>query len=64
AMPHTGNSYHTLGGYITDKIGDITKEKDSIIVGHLRLEVVDMDHVRVDKVMITRVNPEELEFQI
>lgn len=64
AMPQTGNSYHTLGGYITDKIGDIPKEKDSIIVGHLRLEVVDMDHVRVDKVMITRVNPEEPEFQI
>lgn len=63
-MPHTGNSYHTLGGYITNQIGDIPKVMDAVIVGNLRLEVVDMDHVRVDKVMITKVNQVEPEFQI
>ncbi|WP_172635922.1 hemolysin family protein [Desulfitobacterium dichloroeliminans] len=62
-MPYTG-SYHTLGGFITNHIGDIPKVTERVIVGNLRLEVVDMDHVRVDKVMITKVNREEPEFQI
>ncbi|MGE4272720.1 MAG: hemolysin family protein [Desulfitobacterium sp.] len=62
-MPYTGN-YHTLGGFITNEIGDIPKVTEKVYVDNLRLEVVDMDHVRVDKVMITKVNKEEPEYQI
>ncbi|WP_047983750.1 hemolysin family protein [Ornithinibacillus californiensis] len=46
---------HTLGGYITTYLGDIPKVGDFIQVEDLKIEVVDMDHVRVDKVMVTRV---------
>jgi putative hemolysin len=46
---------HTLGGYITTYLGDIPKVNDSIQIEHLKLEVVDMDHVRVDKVLITQL---------
>ncbi|WP_036688764.1 hemolysin family protein [Paucisalibacillus globulus] len=53
---------HTLGGYITTYLGDIPKVNDSIQVEDLKLEVVDMDHVRVDKVLVTRVElPEDEE---
>ncbi len=47
--------FHTLGGFITNQIGDIPKVKDTVRIGNLRLEVVDMDQFRVDKVMISRV---------
>jgi putative hemolysin len=49
---------HTLGGYITTYLGDIPKVGDFIEIEDLKLEVVDMDHVRVDKVMITRIEVE------
>ncbi len=52
---------HTLGGYITTYLGDIPKVSDTIQVEDLVLEVVDMDHVRVDKVMITRIEEEFIE---
>ncbi len=54
-----GNNFHTLGGFITVYLGDIPKVKDTVQVDHLLLEVVDMDHVRVDKVLITKLETEE-----
>lgn len=50
---------HTLGGYITTYLGDIPLTGDSITVEDFKLEVVDMDHVRVDKVMITKLEIDE-----
>ncbi|WP_212920393.1 hemolysin family protein [Ornithinibacillus bavariensis] len=52
---------HTLGGYITTYLGDIPKAGDFIEIENLKLEVVDMDHVRVDKVMITQMEVENAE---
>lgn len=56
-----GNNFHTLGGFITMSLGDIPKVKDTVEIENLILEVVDMDHVRVDKVLITRIeqDPED-----
>lgn len=51
--------FHTLGGFITNEIGDIPKERDTVQLGDLQFEVIDMDRVRVDKVLITRVGGEE-----
>lgn len=51
----SNKNFHTLGGFITNQIGDIPKVKDTVQVEDLVLEVVDMDHVRVDKVMISKV---------
>ena len=48
-------NFHTLGGFIINKIGYIPKTKDTIQVGDLQLEVVDMDRARVDKVLILKV---------
>ena len=48
-------NYHTLGGFIINKIGYIPKTKDKIQVGDLQLEVVDMDRARVDKVLISKI---------
>ncbi|GGA64531.1 hemolysin family protein [Ornithinibacillus halotolerans] len=52
---------HTLGGYITTYLGDIPKVGDKILIEEFIVEVVDMDRVRVDKVMITREVKEEEE---
>jgi len=60
-MPSNG-TYHTLGGYITNQLGDIPKEKDIVLVGDLRLEVIDMDQVRVDKVLVTRLSTDKAEY--
>ncbi|RHW34066.1 HlyC/CorC family transporter [Lysinibacillus yapensis] len=54
-------NFHTLGGFITDHIGDIPKLRDIIQLGELQLEVVDMDGVRVDKVLISKIEVEEEE---
>ena len=51
---------HTLGGYITTYLGDIPAEGDFIKVEDLKIEVIDMDHVRVDKVLITRTEADDV----
>jgi len=56
-----GNRFHTLGGFITNYLGDIPRIKDTVRVEDYILEVIDMDHVRVDKVMIHYVGDEENE---
>ena len=56
SMLSDSKNFHTLGGFILNKIGYIPKVKDTIQLGDLELEVVDMDRARVDKVLITRVN--------
>lgn len=57
-----GSTFHTLGGFITSKLGDIPKVKDTVIVEDLKLEVIDMDHVRVDKVLVTKLDFGEDEY--
>lgn len=52
-------NFHTLGGFITNEIGEIPKTGDTVQIGDYQLEVVDMDRVRVDKVLITKVQKEE-----
>ncbi|WP_139063820.1 hemolysin family protein [Bacillus sp. FJAT-27986] len=54
-------NFHTLGGFIINKIGYIPKIKDTIQVDDLQLEVVDMDRARVDKVLITRLERDSTE---
>ncbi|WP_217585877.1 hemolysin family protein [Lentibacillus saliphilus] len=48
-------SFQTLGGFMTNEIGNIPKEGNSIDIAGLKLEIVDMDHVLVDKVLVSRV---------
>lgn len=46
--------YNTLGGLITNSLGNIPRVKDTIQIEDLVLEVVDMDQFRVDKVLISK----------
>jgi len=48
----SGN-FHTVGGFITNRIGSIPKTSDKIEYDSLKFEVMDMDGNRVDKVLIT-----------
>ena len=47
----TDGTYQTLGGLVMTMLGRLPVEGDSIEVGPWRLEVVDMDERRVDKVL-------------
>jgi len=53
--------YQTLGGFIVTYMGCIPSSGDHFIWNGLRLEVVDMDLRRVDKVLVSLVpsNPED-----
>lgn len=44
--------YHTLAGFMIDKLGRIPVSGDHFHWGDARFEVVDMDNRRIDKVMV------------
>jgi putative hemolysin len=48
--------FHSLGGFIITYLGHIPQAGECFDAGNLRLEVMDMDGIRVDKVLIS-VNP-------
>jgi putative hemolysin len=50
--PHT---FDTLGGLILSKLGYIPKAGEKLVWTDLELEVVDMDRVKIDKVLVTRL---------
>ena len=49
--------YQTLGGFVMTTLGRVPVPADNFEYAGLRFEVVDMDHARVDKVLVT---PERL----
>ncbi len=49
-----GEEFHTLAGFLIDRLQRVPQEGDLIEHGDWRLEVVDMDGHRVDKVLATR----------
>ena len=48
------NAFNTLGGFVMYVLGRIPMSSDHFELGELRIEVVDMDRHRVDKVLIAR----------
>lgn len=46
--------FHTIGGFVMNKIGRIPASGDKIDIGSLKLEVMDMDGNRVDKILVFR----------
>ena len=50
------NNYDTVGGLMIDLLGCIPNVGATISIGALKLEVVDMDERRIDKIIVTRVN--------
>ncbi len=47
--------YETLGGFIMAQLGRIPRPADRFIHDGLSFEVMDMDGMRVDKVLVTRI---------
>ena len=48
--------YQTLGGFIMDYLGQVPKTGDHFEWGGYRFEVMDMDGMRVDKVLISPIS--------
>jgi len=46
-------TFHTVGGFVTTKIGKIPTEGNKFEHAHLKFEVLDMDGTRVDKILVT-----------
>jgi putative hemolysin len=51
------NDYSTLAGYILAKMEAIPKIGEHFSEGNYRFEVVDMDRSKIDKVLISQINP-------
>jgi putative hemolysin len=56
ALPGEGN-YQTLGGFVVDQLGRIPDAGDHFQWDKLRVEVMDMDGNRVDKVLVSAPPP-------
>ncbi len=48
-------SFNTVGGLILKQLGDIPQSGDVIEWNYFRLEVVDMDGARIDKILVTKI---------
>ena len=53
------SNYHTLGGFVVMHFGSIPSAADHFEWGGLRLEVMDMDGNRVDKVLVMPLGNQE-----
>jgi putative hemolysin len=49
-----GRDYQTVAGFVLARLGRIPKAGDILSWRDLKIEIVDMDGVRIDKVMISR----------
>lgn len=52
-LPDESLSYETVGGFVMALLGRIPSEGDSIHWRQYRLEVIDMDGLRIDKILMT-----------
>ncbi len=57
--PELTGGYHTLGGFIMQQLGRVPRTGDRLRFRSYVIEVVDMDGLRVDKVLIYKVPPSE-----
>jgi putative hemolysin len=51
--------YKTLAGFVTYGVGRIPKETDTYVWNEFTFEVMDMDNLRVDKILVTRQEVKE-----
>lgn len=48
--------FHTVGGFVISYLGHIPAVSEQFAWGRLRIEIIDMDRVRVDKILVTVVD--------
>ncbi|HEY8540474.1 MAG TPA: hemolysin family protein [Steroidobacteraceae bacterium] len=53
----TGRDYHTVAGFVLARLGRIPKPGDTMTWRDLKIEIVDMDGVRIDKVLLSGAKP-------
>jgi putative hemolysin len=53
-------NFHTVGGFVMLRLGNVPKVTDVFEFEGLRFEVIDMDRNRVDKVLVTSILPPEV----
>jgi len=53
--PFSGAEFHSLGGFVMTTLGHVPKEGERFEAFGYSFEVVDMDHNRIDKVLVTQV---------
>lgn len=50
-------TFHSVGGFVMTSLGHIPKEGDLFTYSGFRFEVIDMDGKRIDKVLVSLVEP-------
>jgi putative hemolysin len=55
------SGYHTLAGFIMTQLGRLPSVSDNFVWNNLRIEVVDMDRRRIDKVLVNYTEPVDSE---
>jgi putative hemolysin len=51
---HNREGFHTIGGFILHTLGELPKTGEKLKWNDFDLEVIDMDGMRIDKVLVTR----------
>ncbi|ESQ76514.1 hemolysin family protein [Asticcacaulis sp. YBE204] len=54
-----GTGYHTVAGLVLQKLGRFPKEGEVLTLGHHKVEVVDMDERRIDKLLFEPIAPKK-----
>jgi len=49
--------FETIGGFVLDQLGSIPSPAAAFTWNDFRFEVVDMDGIRIDKVLVSRTDP-------
>jgi putative hemolysin len=49
-----GRDYHTVAGFVLARLGRIPKAGDTLTWRDLKVEIVDMDGVRIDKILLSQ----------
>jgi putative hemolysin len=49
-----GRDYHTVAGFVLSRLGRIPKAGDMLTWRDLKVEIMDMDGVRIDKILLSR----------
>jgi len=52
-----GRDYHTVAGFVLARLGRIPKAGDTLTWRDLKVEIMDMDGVRIDKILLSRNVP-------
>jgi putative hemolysin len=54
-----GRDYHTVAGFVLARLGRIPKAGDVLTWRDVKVEIVDMDGVRIDKILLSKVKGKE-----